>query len=30
MVMEIIEKVAEIGFASGLQRAVDECLIIMA
>ncbi len=30
MVMEIIEKVAEIGFASGLHRAVDECLIIMA
>jgi DNA mismatch repair protein MutL len=30
LVMEIIEKVAEIGLASGLHRAVDECLIIMA
>jgi DNA mismatch repair protein MutL len=28
--MEIIEKVAEIGLASGLHRAVDESLIIMA
>jgi DNA mismatch repair protein MutL len=30
LVMEIIEKVAEIGLASGLHRSVDECLIIMA
>jgi DNA mismatch repair protein MutL len=30
LVMEIIEKVAEIGLASGLHRAVDECLMIMA
>lgn len=30
LVMEIIEKVAEIGVASELHRAVDACLIIMA
>ncbi len=30
MLMEIIEKVAEIGLASGLHRAVEECLMIMA
>ncbi len=30
LIMEIIEKVAEIGVASGLHRAMDECLIIMA
>ncbi|MBW1741694.1 MAG: DNA mismatch repair endonuclease MutL [Deltaproteobacteria bacterium] len=30
LVLEIIEKVAEIGLATGLHRAVDECLTIMA
>ena len=30
LVMEIVEKVAEIGLASGLDRAVDECLTTMA
>lgn len=30
LVMEIIEKMADVGLASGLLRAVDECLIIMA
>jgi DNA mismatch repair protein MutL len=30
LVMEIIDKVAEIGIASGFHRAVDECLTIMA
>ena len=30
IVMEIIETVAEIGLTSGLHRAVDECLTIMA
>ncbi len=30
LVMEIIEKAAEIGLASGLHRGVDECLTIMA
>ena len=30
MVMELIEKMGEIGLASGLHRAVDECLMIMA
>jgi len=30
LVMEIVEKAAEIGLASGLHRGVDECLAIMA
>jgi DNA mismatch repair protein MutL len=30
LVMEIVDKVAEIGIASGFHRAVDECLTIMA
>ncbi len=30
LVMEIVEKAAEIGLASGLDRGVDECLSIMA
>jgi DNA mismatch repair protein MutL len=30
LVMEIVEKAAEIGLASGLERGVDECLSIMA
>lgn len=30
LVMEIVEKSAEIGLASGLDRGVDECLSIMA
>lgn len=30
LVMEIVEKAAEIGLASGLRRGVDECLTIMA
>jgi DNA mismatch repair protein MutL len=30
LVMEIVEKAAEIGLASGIERGVDECLSIMA
>ena len=30
LVMEIVEKAAEIGLASGVHRGVDECLTIMA
>jgi DNA mismatch repair protein MutL len=30
LVMEIIEKMAEVGLASGLHHAVDECLTVMA
>jgi len=30
LVFEIVEKMAEIGFAPGLEKAIDECLILMA
>lgn len=30
LVIEIVEKMAEIGFALGLEKALDECLILMA
>ncbi|MBL0716913.1 MAG: hypothetical protein JJV89_02580, partial [Desulfosarcina sp.] len=30
LIIEIVEKLAETGFASGISDAVDECLIIMA
>ena len=30
LVIEIVEKMAEIGFAPGLEKALDECLILMA
>jgi DNA mismatch repair protein MutL len=30
LVVEIVEKMAEIGFAPGLEKALDECLILMA
>jgi len=30
LVIEVVEKMAEIGFAPGLEKALDECLILMA
>ncbi len=30
LIIEIIEKMAAIGFTPGLETAIDECLIIMA
>jgi len=30
LIIEIVEKLAETGFASGISNAIDECLIIMA
>lgn len=30
LVMEMVEKIAEIGFTSGLEKAVDACLMLMA
>jgi DNA mismatch repair protein MutL len=30
LVVEIVEKTAEIGFTPGLEKAIDECLILMA
>jgi DNA mismatch repair protein MutL len=30
LVIEIVEKMAEIGFTPGLEKALDECLILMA
>ena len=30
LVIEIVEKMAEIGFAPGLEKAIDACLILMA
>ncbi len=30
LVMEIVEKMAQIGFAPGLEKAIDQCLILMA
>ena len=30
LVIEIVEKMAEIGFAPGLEKVLDECLILMA
>jgi DNA mismatch repair protein MutL len=30
LVVEIVEKMAQIGFAPGLDKAIDECLILMA
>ena len=30
LVMEIVEKIAQIGFTPGLEKAIDQCLILMA
>ncbi|MGB2929586.1 MAG: hypothetical protein WBB70_11805, partial [Desulfobacterales bacterium] len=30
LVMEIVEKMAQIGFTAGLEKAMDQCLILMA
>jgi DNA mismatch repair protein MutL len=30
LLMEIVEKMAQIGFAPGLERAIDQCLILIA
>jgi DNA mismatch repair protein MutL len=30
LVMEIVEKMAQIGFTPGLEKAIDQCLILMA
>jgi DNA mismatch repair protein MutL len=30
LVVEIVEKMAQVGFAPGLDKAIDECLILMA
>jgi DNA mismatch repair protein MutL len=30
LVMEMVEKMAQIGFSSGLEKAMDQCLILMA
>jgi DNA mismatch repair protein MutL len=30
LVIEIVEKVAEIGFTPGLEKAIDQCLLLMA
>ncbi len=30
LVIEIVEKMAQIGFAPGLDKAIDECLLLMA
>jgi DNA mismatch repair protein MutL len=30
LVMEIVEKIAQIGFAPGLEKVMDQCLILMA
>lgn len=30
LVIEIVEKMAEIGFAPGLEKAIDQCLLLMA
>jgi len=30
LVMEIVEKMAQIGFTTGLEKAIDQCLILMA
>jgi len=30
LVIEIVEKMAEIGFTPGLEKAIDECLMLMA
>ena len=30
LIIEIVEKMAEIGFTPGLEKALDECLILMA
>jgi len=30
LVMEIVEKIAQIGFTPGLEKAIDKCLILMA
>jgi DNA mismatch repair protein MutL len=30
LVVEIVEKIAQIGFTAGLEKAIDQCLILMA
>ena len=30
LVIEIVEKMAEIGFTPGLEKAIDECILLMA
>ena len=30
MIIDIVEKMAQIGFSQGLEKAIDECLILMA
>jgi DNA mismatch repair protein MutL len=30
LVMEIVEKIAQVGFTPGLEKAIDQCLILMA
>lgn len=30
LITEMVEKIADVGFASGLEKAMDECLMIMA